>query len=108
MELSMDCDSMHTARDSSSSSSSSLRSPSSDYSPSSLGSAADRKSIEDAGWSDPITPLKTAKDNSASLLIDSGYAGEQPSGGGDRSIPFSKWKFTSRVGQYGRPGPCEA
>ena len=50
-----------------------------------------RKSIGDAGWSDLVTPLKTAKDKEASLLFDSGYAGEQPSGGGgDLSIPFSK------------------
>ena len=51
-----------------------------------------RKSIEGAIWSDPVTPLKTSKDREASLLIDSGYAGEQPSGGGggDRSVPFSK------------------
>ena len=41
--------------------------------------------------SDLATPLKTTKDNLASVFIDSGYAGEQPSSGGDRSIPFSKW-----------------
>jgi len=87
------------------SSSSSLPYPSSDYS-SSMGSAYDRKSIGDAGWSDPATPLKATKDNSASLLIDSGYAGEQPGGGGDRSIPFSKYKFSSRVD--GRQGSYEA
>jgi len=88
------------------SSSSSLPSPSSDYSSSSLGSAYDRKSTGDAGWSDPVTPLKATKDNSASLLIDSGYAGEQPGGGGDRSIPFSKYKFSSRVDE--RQGSYEA
>jgi len=105
----MDLDSMHTATGSSSSSSS-LLTPSSDYSSSTLGSASDRKNIEGAIWSDPVTPLKTSKDKEASLLIDSGYAGEQPSGGGggDRSVPFSKWKFTSRVTQYGSQGSCES
>ena len=51
-----------------------------------------RKSIKDVGWSDLVTPLQTSKDKEASLLIDSGYAGEQPSGGGggDLSIPFGK------------------
>jgi len=75
-------------------------SPSSDYSSSSLGSQYDR--------SDLATPLKTTKDNPASVFIDSGYAGEQPSSGGDRSIPFSKCKFSSRVDRFGRPRSYEA
>ena len=49
------------------------------------------RSTEDAQWSDPRTPLKTQKDNWSSLVIDSGYAGELPSDGGDGSIPYSKW-----------------
>merc|ERR1711936_1357537 len=85
------------------SSSSSLVTPSSDFSTSSFES----RSTEDAQWSDPRTPLKTQKDNWSSLVIDSGYAGELPSGG-DGSTPYSKWKYSSRVKESVRRGFCEA
>ena len=117
-DLSMNCDSMHLSKGRSGSSSSSVVTPSSDFSTSSferyffmegvksfqlVGSEINiiekhkwtniifsSRSTEDAQWSDPRTPLKTQKDNWSSLVIDSGYAGELPSGG-DGSTPYSKW-----------------